>query len=339
MTNLELVAWGAGAFVLAVLGTGWVLRRAQRAGILDVPNERSSHTVPTPRGGGLAIVAVASAGALAMAWQGADRGLLTGWLGGGIAVAAIGWMDDRRSVRASLRLLVHLIAAAWAVYWIGGLPPLLVGSQMYDLGLAGDVLAVLGIVWALNLFNFMDGIDGIAASESAFVCLAAAALMAWNGIAGAEQGILVALGAASLGFLKWNWPRARIFMGDVGSGFLGFAIATLAFAYARHEPVAPLVWLILFGSFVADSSVTLLSRLFRGVPVYQAHRTHAYQRLADRWGGHRPVTVAYIVVNFVWLLPCAFFALSYPPMAPILVVLALTPLAVGAIALRAGRTG
>jgi Fuc2NAc and GlcNAc transferase len=223
------------------------------------------------------------------------------------------------------------------VWWLGGLPPLRVGDQLIELGLPGDVLGVLGIVWTLNLFNFMDGIDGIAASESAFICVVAAAIMGSTGALSSELVATVLLGAASLGFLWWNWPRARIFMGDAGSGFLGFGVAALAIAHARHEPVALFVWTILGATFIADSGVTLLRRLLRGLPVYQAHRTHAYQRLTDRFGGHRPVTLAFMAVNVGSLLPCAIIAWTHPSWAAALAGLALLPLVIAALLLGAGR--
>ena len=161
----------------------------------------------------------------------------------------------------------------------------------------------MGIVWALDLFNFMDGIDGIAAGEAVFVCLAAVLTAALAGGALTNNPAALLLAAASLGLLIWNWPPARIFMGDVGSGFLGFAIAVLALAEARHNDVALLVWAILGAFFVADSGVTLVRRMLRRARLHEAHRTHAYQHLAQRWRSHRLVTLAVLLGNLLWLLP------------------------------------
>jgi Fuc2NAc and GlcNAc transferase len=139
------------------------------------------------------------------------------------------------------------------------------------------------------------------------------------------------------GFLLWNWPPAKIFMGDVGSGYMGYVIVVLALAAARENPAALLVWLILGGVFFCDATVTLVRRLIRGERVYQAHRNHAYQRLARRWGSHRAVTVAVIIVNLAWLFPCAWLASVYPGRAAWIVIIALAPLTLSAFLAGAGQ--
>jgi Fuc2NAc and GlcNAc transferase len=329
------------AFVLGAALTGLVRRVALARNIIDVPNERSSHSVPTPRGGGLSIV-LATLLAAAYAWgSGAcDGPLFYALLGGGIAVAAVGFADDHRPVPARVRFSVHILAAAWAVYWLGGLPSLHWGGRLHDLGAAGYLLGIVGVVWTLNLFNFMDGIDGIAASEASFVGWGAVACLAWSGAP--VDGVLLialALAASSAGFAVWNWPPARIFMGDVGSGFVGFVIAVLALAHARIDPVAPFIWAILGALFIADSGVTLVRRFARGERPYEAHRTHAYQNLSRRWGAHRPVTLAYVAANFLWLLPCALYASYRPSAVPWMLLLAFGPTIVAAALIGAGRSG
>jgi Fuc2NAc and GlcNAc transferase len=149
--------------------------------------------------------------------------------------------------------------------------------------------------------------------------------------------LAVAFAAACGGFLAWNWPPAKIFMGDVGSGYLGYAIAVLALAAARENSVALLVWLILGAVFFVDATVTLLRRLARRERVYEAHRSHAYQWLARRWQSHRRVTVAVLLVNFFWLLPCALVAVRHPVWAGWMVVLAIVPVTVAALLAGAGR--
>jgi len=201
----------------------------------------------------------------------------------------------------------------------------------------GYVLAVLSIVWTLNLFNFMDGIDGIAASEAVFICGSAWMLsLLPAGAAGSVGALALIFCAACLGFLVWNWPPARIFMGDVGSGYLGFVIAVLAIAADHDDPAAPWPWLILGGVFFVDASVTLVHRALRGERVYEAHRTHAYQWLARRWG-HRRVTVSVGLVNVLWLLPCAAFATLHPARAIWVLIVAFVPLIGIAVAAGAGR--
>jgi Fuc2NAc and GlcNAc transferase len=337
VTNLELAMIGAGALLASAVVTGLVRRFALSHGLIDVPVERSSHERPTPRGGGVAIVLATTVALLALAWRGAIRvELLLAVAVGGIVVAAIGLADDRRRVSAGVRFAVHVTAAIWALIWLGGLPPVRVGDYVLRLGWSGYALGVVGIVWVLNLFNFMDGIDGIAVSEATFVtccgALLAAALPDSEVVAGA-----VIFGAACLGFLPWNWPRARIFLGDVGSGYLGYVIAVLCLAAMRNNPVAAWEWLILGGVFFVDATVTLLGRLIRGERVYHAHRSHAYQRLARRWRSHRSVTLAAVAVNLLWLLPCALLAAKLPRYAAALVLVAFAPLAGVAVWLGAGR--
>jgi Fuc2NAc and GlcNAc transferase len=328
MVSLLIVIGSAAASCLL---TYLIWKLALSRGLLDVPNERSSHQLPTPRGGGLAIVLVTTA---AFSWLGAIHrldGAVLAALTGGLMVAAIGLIDDRRPLPAGLRLAAHFGAAVWALAWLGGLPALRFGDQVISLGAAGFVLGALGIVWAMNLFNFMDGIDGIAASEATFVSWTGALLGSMATVASEVRWAAVLLGAACLGFLRWNWPPARIFMGDVGSGYLGYVIAVLAVAATREDPAALWIWLILGGVFFVDATVTLLRRLLRGDRIYEAHRSHAYQWLARRWESHARVTWAVLTVNVLWLLPCAVFATRRPGIAAATAIFALAPLVLFAV--------
>ncbi len=318
-------------FLVAVIATGIVRRHALARNILDIPNERSSHNLPTPRGGGLAIVVVATLAFAGLALFGVLKVDVLLALIGGIAVAIVGLLDDRHPLRAGIRLAIHVAAALWALWWLGGLPPLRVANEIVQFSWTGYVLGALGIVWTLNLFNFMDGIDGIAASEAVYVVLGGAWLTA-SGDAGGVMTVAVVVAATCGGFLLWNWAPAKIFLGDVGSGYLGYVIAVLALAAARHNSVAIWVWLILGGVFFVDATVTLLRRLLRGERVYQAHRSHAYQWLARRWGSHSKVTCAVLIVNVLWLLPCAVFATRRPSLAAATVIFAFAPLVLLAIA-------
>jgi Fuc2NAc and GlcNAc transferase len=205
------------------------------------------------------------------------------------------------------------------------------------LGVSGTVIGALGVLWVLNLFNFMDGIDGLAASEATFIAWSGGALAAANSPANGAAAAAFIFGASCLGFLRWNWPPARIFMGDVGSGFAGYVIAVLALGTARENTVGLWIWLILGGAFFVDATVTLLRRLLRGERVYEAHRSHAYQWLARRWGSHGTVTLAVLTVNILWLLPCAVLASRAPRYAAMLVVVALAPLALLAVIAGSGR--
>jgi Fuc2NAc and GlcNAc transferase len=306
---IELAATLAAAFVATLLLTAWTRRVGLRFGVLDLPNERSSHSRPTPRGGGLAVVISASTaiGVFAL-WRWVDHALAAALIGGGLFIAATGFLDDRRSLPAGIRILAHLAAASWAMYVIGGLPPIRIGAQAVSIGIWGDAAGIVAIVWVLNLFNFMDGIDGIAASEAVFVTGAGGALAIVFGRDIAVGYSAFAIAATALAFLCWNWPPAKIFMGDVGSGYLGYVIAVLALAAGRTSPVAVSAWLILGGVFFADATTTLFVRVVRGERIYLPHRDHAYQHLAVRWGGHRPVTLLVCAVNLFALLPLAVLA-------------------------------
>jgi Fuc2NAc and GlcNAc transferase len=292
--------------------------------------------VPTPRGGGVAIVAAQGAALAVLRVMGymTLREFLALIAGGG-AVALVGFLDDRRSLAASVRFAVHLGAAILVTAAVGGVP--LPGVEDGGRGAwIGDVIGVAGIAWAINLFNFMDGIDGIAGSEAVFISWTAAALiLALRGPVGVA-GAFGALGAASLGFLVWNWPPARIFMGDVGSGFLGFTLAALAILASRRAGVALQVWPILWGVFLVDASVTLLRRMLRGDRWYEAHRTHAYQHLARDLGGHLKTTLLVCAVNVLWLLPWAWYAANHPSAATRCFVFALLPILTGVMWARAG---
>jgi Fuc2NAc and GlcNAc transferase len=325
----------AAAFLAATTLTYAARLLALRKGMLDVPNARSSHKAPTPRGGGIAIVAVVSVLLPVLMWRGVvGRDLALALGGGGLMVAAVGFADDRRPLPTRVRLAVHCAAAVWALYWLGGLAPLRIGPHNVDLGMGGEALALLGIVWILNLFNFMDGIDALAASEAVFV-LGAGATLAGGGAEVAAVAWIAA--AACAGFLLWNWPPARIFLGDVGSGYLGYLIAVLALAAARTDSAAPWVWLILGGAFFADATVTLARRVFRGEAAHEAHRSHAYQWLARRWNTHQRVSLSVIALNVGCLLPVAWLSARHPSAALRAVLGTLGLLAVLAAAVGAGR--
>lgn len=293
------------AAIAAWLLTARVLRYALARGVLDQPGSRSSHTVATPRGGGLAIVMVLLMvlpvlGVLSLLpWS-----LVMALTGSCALVAALGWVDDHCALGAGWRLCGHVLAAAWALAWLGGLPTVLLPWGMADLGVAGQVLALLALVWLLNLYNFMDGINGIAGIEALTVGLAMAALLIALGEFAAGVPLLL-LAGASLGFLPWNFPRARIFLGDVGSGTIGLFLAGHALYCAHLNPDLLWCWLILLAVFWVDTTWTLLRRGLRGERVHEAHRSHAYQRLARATGSHALVSLGVGLVNLGWLLPLA----------------------------------
>lgn len=334
----ELLVISAVVLAASMLATRAVRRMALLHGVVDVPNARSSHSQLTPRGGGVSIVVATTVAVIALRLLRVLPGDLTqALLGGGTLVAVTGFLDDRRPMHAGVRLLLQFLAAFWALLWLGGLPAIRWGHQLVQLGWVGNLLALLAIVWTLNFFNFMDGIDGIAASEAIFV----AGCGSWfTRLSGGTEGVSAVgavLAAASAGFLVWNWPPATIFLGDVGSGYLGYVIGVLAVAATRAIPIGPWLWLILAGVFFVDATVTLIRRALRGERLHEAHRAHAYQWLARRWNSHGRVTLTVMGLNVFWLLPCALLAVHYPAWSAGLTAAALIPLTVAAIAAGSGR--
>lgn len=311
MTGPALLVIAAAAFVASALLTGAVRRYALARAMLDRPNERSSHRVPTPRGGGLAIALVTLGGALIAGLVGALAPRTAAALvGGGAAVAIVGWIDDARGVSAGVRAAVHAAAAAWAVACVGGLPTLAAGPATLQLGWAGSILAVVGIVWAVNFYNFMDGIDGIAGGEAVVVGVAGALLSLARGQGGLAAVSLAVAGAAA-GFLVWNWPPARIFMGDVGSGLLGYLFAVVALASEAAGGAPLLLWLLVLGVFFFDATVTLVRRVARGERWYAAHATHAYQRAVQHGRTHAAVSSTVLALT-AGLAAVALLALDRP---------------------------
>ena len=324
------------ALVASFFLTGALRRYALGADLMDIPNDRSSHEVPTPRGGGVAIVVVVLVGLMALSlWSAVPTtGLLALGLGGAV-VAGIGWLDDHRDVPARWRLLVHLVAAAWVAALAGGAPALVLPGVNWEWGWFGAVVLVLFIGWMLNLYNFMDGIDGIAGVQAVTVAGPAAAMLWWLGASG--WAVVAALmAAASLGFLAWNWPPAKIFMGDAGSGFIGFMLAALAVLTWASVGLSIWAWLILLGVFIVDATITLGRRVLRGEKFYEAHRSHAYQRASRYYNRHLPVTVAVGLINLFWLTPLAVTAAFLPAWGIVLLLMAWAPLAFVCIRFHAG---
>jgi Fuc2NAc and GlcNAc transferase len=328
----------ASALVTSFCLTGYFRRYALARRILDVPNPRSSHTVATPRGGGLAIVlatlTVLTGGALTGAL---DWSRIWGVLVGGAVVAAVGFADDRYHMPRLWRFLAHVGAAACVLASAGGFPDLSLLGRPVAFGWAGQLLALLYVVWLLNLTNFMDGIDGIAATEATMVAGGGALLYVLGDVAASQFLPPLAVAAASLGFLAWNWPPAKIFMGDAGSGFLGLLLAALSIDAAHATRPLFWSWMILMGVFVTDATLTLARRTARGERPYEAHRMHAYQHAARRYGSHKTVTVAVAGINLLWLLPLATLVARGVLDGAVATLIAYAPLVLLAAQLGAGR--
>lgn len=299
MSEAQLaVVLAAATFAMSWIATGRVLVWLQQRQIVDTPNHRSSHTRATPRGGGIGLLAAALSALLAFALV---TSTLTPWLllivaAAGLAV--VSWRDDLGHIPARWRLLAQAAAVVAGLAVLDGgpvfqglLPPWL------DLLAAG-----LAWVWFVNLTNFMDGIDGITGVEAASIGIGLA-------LVGAPAAPALIVAAAALGFLRWNWHPARLFMGDVGSVPLGYLLGALLISLAKGGHWAPA--LILPAYYLADATWTLGRRLLQGRRVWEAHREHFYQRAVQRGWSHGRVAAAVGLVN-VGLVLLALMALSHP---------------------------
>jgi len=284
------------AFLVSLAATALTVRRLvgwlRKRQIMDHPNERSSHSHPTPRGGGLAVTPVILLGWALLAGAGV---VLSGqWIvmAGALALLLLSWQDDRTGLPARVRLLVHLAAVAAG---LAALPE----HQMVFQGIlpfwADRLVAAILWVWFLNLYNFMDGIDGITGVET--LCLSAGLIL--MSPASPQSAVLA---GASLGFLMWNWHPAKIFLGDSGSVPLGYLLAWLLLRLAAQGLWAPA--LILPAYYLADATITISKRALRGEKIWQAHRQHFYQRAVQGGSPHSRV-VLLILLSDIALIEAA----------------------------------
>lgn len=297
--------------IAALVGTRLVLAWLRYKQILDHPNERSSHSRPTPRGGGLAVTPVILLAWLVLASLAAasqSTGQARGAIAGAFVLLVVSWLDDKGGLPARLRLGVHVVVvvaglAAWPtdqLFCQGWLP------------LWADRLVALGAwVWFVNLFNFMDGIDGISGVETACVGCGLAGLALMSGDA-FDAGLAVAMVGAALGFLAWNWHPAKIFLGDCGSVPIGYLLGWLLLSAAGHGHwVAAL---ILPAYYLTDATLTLVRRALRGEPLLQAHRQHFYQQAVQGGTSHARVSGLILAANAI-LVVLAWFSEAHPLVA------------------------
>jgi Fuc2NAc and GlcNAc transferase len=319
----------------SILLTGGYRRLALRIQILDIPVSRSAHSTPVPLGGGVVIVVLfllgvahyISAGLLSFAEGMAILGSL--WVG------TIGLIDDITELKISLRILLQLAAAVWSLWWLGGIPAIDMVFWTLEPSWLLNLLGIVALVWLLNLYNFMDGIDGIAGIELVFVNVMSLTFVINSGSTSVlllSQLMLV----LALGFLVWNWAPAKIFMGDVGSGFIGFTLGIIAILSLQQESMTVWTWVILLGIFITDATVTLVRRFLTGEQWYLGHASHAYQKAAKRFRSHSKVSIAVSMINFLWLAPMAWLSVKHPELGMVSAVVAVVPLIVIAVWLGAG---
>ena len=330
-----------GIVLVSAAGTALILKYTPYLGLLQAPNDRSSHTKAMPHIGGLsfAVVSLVSLVFLFL-FDYIDATYFAVLAGCGGIIASVGLWDDIGHLAIRWRLLVQFLCVGIGVWLLGGFLSEQIGNPIYDPGFISFGLAVFLLVWWLNLFNFMDGIDGLAGLETVFIALGAIVVLRlgeWGSVSDMPSAaklvelILLILAASVFGFLVFNWPPAKIFMGDVGSTFLGFTLGMIALVSVVEGVISFWIWLILGGVFWVDAMVTLLCRMMSGKKWYAAHRSHAYQhatmmlnseRLTEnRWlkllsslmqgNTHRNVCVTALGVNLFWLLAMACLALIY----------------------------
>lgn len=321
-----LTAWQAAltALVLALVLTPLVRRYALRRGLIDHPGARRSHQLPVVRGGGLAVGISIVLTILLFSPGGA---LFRVYAAGSIVVCLLGWRDDHAPLPVRWRLGVQMLVAAGAVSVLGPVESIRLGGIVVSASWLWSTLAFIAIIWLINLFNFMDGSDGLASTQAALSCMLFALAFSFAGQL-ADAWLAAVTAGAAAGFLFWNRPRASIFLGDAGSLLLGWCIGCLALAGATTGSVSIWLSLIIVSPFVVDATATLGWRLARGEQWYTAHRDHAYQYLIRVGWSHRKVLVHWILLNGFLVLPATAVVL-WKPQIDMVVAAALTAILLG----------
>jgi len=334
--SMSLLPLYGGVFLFSLLFT-WIIQiQAIRLHLLDTPIYRSAHSAPIPRGGGLAICLLFAISTIYFFLKGIIPTEEFLALLAAFAIALLGLLDDLFTLRLRWRITVQLLAAIWVVYWLGGVEPIDFGVFLLTNPLVLVIMGVLALIWLLNLYNFMDGIDGIATTELLFVNAMSLFLFINNSdqVVSLLSAVLLSAGA---GFLVWNWPPAKIFLGDVGSSFIGFLLGILALLTMKHGSLTVWTWLILLGVFAVDATFTLLVRYISGQRWFEGHASHAYQNAARQYKSHAKVTISIIVINCLWLAPLALLSVQRPEFGFLLCIIALTPLGLLAFKFKAGK--
>ncbi|RLA83872.1 MAG: glycosyl transferase [Epsilonproteobacteria bacterium] len=275
------------SFTLTYLIKNYYIKNA----ILEEINERSSHTIPTPHGGGIALSLTWFVGLIYLNINNQIDTTLFYSLMIGIVISVVSFFDDIYQLSAKFRLVVQSSVAVVGIVMLGGLGTIEFGLFSISNPIVTNIFAFLLIVWFINLYNFLDGINGYAGSEAVF--LGIAGFLIFGG------GHFIVLIVATLGFLYWNFNKAKIFMGDVGSTLLGYNVAIFTLYYANHAPTFLWIWIILFGVFWFDATVTLIRRKLNGEQISQAHKKHGYQRLNQSGWSHFKVTNWSIIINIL----------------------------------------
>jgi len=294
------------ALLTLILG-GIFYRYNNIPNLIDVPNSRSSHASPTLKGGGVVIMFTFIAFLMGLYYLDIlSSKIYLDLVMCSCVIGLVGFMDDIKEVNPRIRLVIHFLTAAIGLYLLNGFKEVLFLGDTVNLGLLGNVLAMIYIVWFLNLYNFMDGIDGIASLQAITVCGAFAFINFWIFPSFDLWKVSLLFTSCILGFLYWNFPKAKIFLGDTGSGFIGLFLALFSIEASNNQPVLLWVFLILMSVFLVDATLTLFYRIYNNEVIFKAHSSHAYQKATTIFNSHILVTNFICLINLLWLFPMAF---------------------------------
>lgn len=324
MDTISLIALALTA-VVSVAGATWYFRHAAVHGPYAVPNHRSLHQQVIPRGGGI-VGAVATLTGMLLVYFGGALGLPSPWvfLGGGVALAGMGMADDRLDIAPRYRLAVQIAAAASLPVFLGPIPRLDLGFVGFALGWPGSILVLGLVVWFYNLYNFIDGTDGMASTATAFIGLLMGGALWWKGQRDLAM-ILGMLAVSNVGFLRYNWPPARMFMGDAGTSFIAYLLSALIWISVSRDPGVLWIWLTACVAYFSDTTTTTFTRLLTTPRWYSAHRSHAYQNLARIWNSHLRILRVVLAIDLLWALPMVGLIFVFPASAPWLTLVAYVP--------------
>ena len=331
MSLFNLILFFFITLIISTVITYFIRNFSIKNNLYDIPNERSSHSMPIPKGGGLSIIILLIITTSPLFYfQMISREIFLSIIIGMFIVSIIGLIDDYKNLPILIRLFGYTIGAIIALYFIGGVNSLFESNHNFfkccDINISkfggiGPFLAVLFVLWLTNLYNFMDGTDGFAAIQTICVSLFCSFLF-YSSDNYALVIIMLCMTSSTIGFLYWNWAPAKIFMGDVGSCSIGFFFGLITLYSAKEEIIPISIWLILLAPFIGDATFTLIKRIIKKEKWYEAHNSHAFQKLFQHGLSHRQLTFGLIITNLFVMWPLAILTQIYQNYDLYIVILA-----------------